>query len=79
MAETQPQVHPALLRLSAMISHYFNLLYWLATVCGAGLLTSKLSAHFLDTRSEDVNLLLQFGDGGLLRLDLAVRFEELIQ
>jgi len=47
--------------------------------CLRRLVHFKLITHFLETSSKSVNLLLLLGDGRLLLLDLAVRFQELVE
>jgi len=90
-ADTQPQLQPALLRLSAIIFQYFTgtaafndcsrlrIKLWRAGTLFAARAESlpALGAHFLQPRSKRVNLLL--GNSRFLLPVLAVLFEKLVE
>jgi hypothetical protein len=82
-AETQPKLHPALLRLSAMISHYFTgpatFLLTIQHCLQCGFNHFKLCAHFLQACSERFDLPLLAREGRFLFLGLAMLFDELIK
>jgi hypothetical protein len=70
-AETQPQLQPALLKLSAALLIVQNRLR-------SGLVHFKLCTHFLQARSKCFNLLLQACDGRFLLLIFSMLFEKLV-
>src|SRR4051812_41313655 len=87
IAETKPQLQPALLRLSAIISQLFTVpLLTIQRRLRRGFAQFKLCAHFLQSRSKRGNLfLLLCNSRGLLLqfltlfLYCAVLFQKLVE